>query len=101
MTFSQLLKGESNAKGRTEQIAILKEKVKDLNRKLASVTRSTPGTATPVQIAPLDANDHNGIYKQELHKRKEIEKLSVEIEKLAADLAEAKKKNEGLSARTK
>jgi hypothetical protein len=82
----QLLKGESNAKGRIEQIALLKDKVTDLKRKLqafsGSVTESTRKTPDAIH-----------------GKRKEIEALSKQIEDSRKDQLEMKKKNDALNAR--
>ena len=89
-------------------ISILKEKVKELKGKLQLVTRQSADRATPTStISVLDsvqasvANDHNGLYRMELSKRKEFDKIAVELEKTKQGLIESRKKNEGLLARIK
>jgi hypothetical protein len=100
-TLGKLIKGESNAKGRIEQISILKEKVKELNRKLQSATRQSAERCTP-NSNPIPSNENNNeLYRMELLKRKDHEKQAAEIEKMKLALEDGRKKNEGLLARIK
>jgi chromosome segregation ATPase len=97
-SIDKLLKSESSVKGRTEQIAILKEKVKQLNQRLQSSSRSEGFSKPPSRTTPTD---HNGLYRLELTKRKELEKSQQELSDLKKQYGELKIRCDGLVARNK
>ncbi|KAJ3273182.1 Coiled-coil domain-containing protein 13 [Terramyces sp. JEL0728] len=91
VSVEQLLKGENNWKGRGEQIIILKEKIKELQRKCQSESKAnTPIPSTPV-VKPNS--------RIEELKRKDLEKAIAEAEKCKSDYSELKKRTDGLQSR--
>jgi chromosome segregation ATPase len=97
-SIENLLKSESTLKGRTEQIAILKEKVKQLNQRLQSSSRNDAFSKSSSRTTPTD---HNGLYRLELTKRKELEKYQQELHDVKKQYAELKVRCDGLVARNK
>ncbi|KAJ3330834.1 hypothetical protein HDU91_003492, partial [Kappamyces sp. JEL0680] len=93
-----LLRGDSQAKGRAEQIVLLKEKIKDLSKKLLAASSRSP-EAGSAKSGP--EGDHNGIYRLELSKKKELDKANQELDAAKMECVELKKKNDALAARTK
>ncbi|KAJ3322302.1 Coiled-coil domain-containing protein 13 [Boothiomyces sp. JEL0866] len=92
ISIDQLLKGETNWKGRSEQIIILKERVKDLQRRVQTTTKaSTPLPNTP----PVKPN------KMEELKRKDLDKAISDAEKYRVEYAEIKKRADSLHSRIK
>jgi uncharacterized membrane protein YgaE (UPF0421/DUF939 family) len=101
-SVEKLVKSESGLKGRCEQISILKEKIRKLNEKLVLQNRDgSLAEITPKPQSSRSATDHNGLYKAELSKRKEFEKVQTEMVALKKQISDLRSKNEGLTARNK
>ncbi|KAJ3304653.1 Coiled-coil domain-containing protein 13 [Kappamyces sp. JEL0829] len=93
--LEKLLRGDSQAKGRAEQIVLLKDKIKDLSKKLLAASSRSPEAKSGAE------GDHNGIYRLELSKKKELDKANQELDAAKMECVELKKKNDALAARTK
>lgn len=92
---------DPNFRGRAEQISILKDKVRDLNGRLLEKGSNFEPVQVPRNDRAKSGPIQTGLHKVELSKRKESEKLSLELKNLREHLKDAKIKNEGLTARTK
>jgi chromosome segregation ATPase len=101
-SVEKLLKNDSSIKGRTEQISILKDKIKQLNQKLKQSSFKNMEEVIPKpQSRTKTGPDHNGLHRLELDKRKEYEKVQSELNELNQKLAEMKIKSDGLIARNR
>ncbi|KAJ3257017.1 Coiled-coil domain-containing protein 13 [Boothiomyces macroporosus] len=88
----QLLKGETNWKGRSEQIIILKEKIKELQKRLQNETKAN---------SPIPRESMAKPNKMEDLKRKDLERALSEAEKYKSDYIELKKRVDGMQSRIK
>lgn len=85
MQLERILKGETNFKGRAEQISILQDKVKELQRKS--------------QLGSKSSSAHKEIMSTNLSKKKEIETLTLKLQDVQNHLKESKRKVDSLLAR--
>ena len=106
--IQQILKSESGWKGRSEQIVILKDKLRDMTKKLSkSGTPSTlnSGTMCGTQLNCASQGGSEAVSPQvtklDLIRRKDVEKANYELEKMKSEHVELKTKCDALAARNR
>ncbi|KAI9144954.1 hypothetical protein BKA69DRAFT_1052242 [Paraphysoderma sedebokerense] len=110
VSFDKLLKDSSNWKGRAQQIAILKDKVKTLTQKILSYNESpidpqTSDNALQLMQNPIDnvheTNHKRLIQKIEMERKKETAAILTDLQNLKDDYGQLKKKYEASVARNR
>nr|KAJ3422905.1 Coiled-coil domain-containing protein 13 [Polyrhizophydium stewartii] len=87
-------------RGRSEQIALLKDKVRDLSRKLAS-RAAAPAGAGESDREGSGADGREAIQRIEQVRRVELDRLSAELEQVRQEHAESRTRCDGLAARNR
>ena len=105
---SELLDEASGAKGRAQQIALLKQQVKGLTAKLSSLAGGVEGAdADAVGLVPptptdgADERQRGALNAIEQDRRREHERALLREQELAHELGESRKKADALAARIK
>ncbi|KAL2917242.1 hypothetical protein HK105_203307 [Polyrhizophydium stewartii] len=99
--IQKILRGEIGSwRGRSEQIALLKDKVRDLSRKLAS-RAAAPAGAGESDREGSGADGREAIQRIEQVRRVELDRLSAELEQVRQEHAESRTRCDGLAARNR
>ena len=96
--LAKLLDETSGAKGRAQQISLLKEQVRTLTRKLQS-NEGGEGTPAPGSPDAAEGRHRGALHAIEQERRRELERLLVREQELSAEVVEARKKLEAMGAR--
>jgi len=97
---ARLMEGNSNARGRAEQISLLKDQLKEAQRRVAAAEGTGPdGPGSPASRSGERARDRLANMEQE--RRVELERLLVVEQQLTNDLSEARRRADAQAARIK
>ena len=101
VVVAKLLEEGSNAKGRAQQIALLKDKLKELNRRIEAGTAAPTLHAAGPGSPGGDERHREMLQAMEAEKRAEAERLMLREQQLAAEVAELRKRCDAQAARIK
>jgi hypothetical protein len=98
--LAKLLEESSGAKGRAQQITLLREQVKSLGKRLTAATNGAEG-GDEVPPTPDGADDRqrNALNAIEADRRREHERALLREQELGLDLLESRRKVDALTAR--
>ena len=106
-SMQKLLDEASGAKGRAQQITLLREQVKGLSKRLGSLTNGAEGSGggdgdvppTPMGIDGADERQRGAINAIENDRRREHERALLREQELTSELNENRKRQEANAAR--
>ena len=96
-SIARLLEEGSGAKGRAQQISLLKDQVKDLQRRLASAHGEEAVPGSPANRG--EQLQRGAIEHIEADRRREMERLLVREQELSGEVVESRKRVEAMGAR--
>ena len=100
--LSKLLEEGSGAKGRAQQITLLRQQVRDLQRKLSEAGGagvSEVGASPPHSPGGVDEKQRLTLASIESERRRELERLMLREAELEGEVSEGRKKVEAMGAR--
>ena len=101
VAVGKLLEEGSNAKGRAQQITLLKDKLRELNRRIEAGTAAPPLGAAGPGSPGGDERQREKLQAMEAERRAEAERLMLREQQLAAEVAELRKRGDAQAARIK